>query len=621
MKSLSYSLPTTVRMGLAGTLLALLLCTAPLPEFWITLANYIGLYSLVAIGLVLLTGVTGMTSFGQAAFVGLGAYASAYLCTAWGQSPWLGLFAGIVITVLAACFLGWITLGLSGHFLPLCTIAWGISLFYLFGNMEYLGKFDGITGIPPINIMGIDLNQGRDNFVLIWFCVIWCSVAFCHLMSSKTGRVLKALKGGVLMAESCGVATMRYKLLAFILAAVLAALSGWLYAHLQRAVNPTAFNLTAGIGYLIMAVVGGVGYLGGAVVGAFLITVLNNWLQNILPALLGQSGNYEVIVSGVLLIVLLQKSPKGVWQWVDRFLKPSFIKFAKKTVLFNPTEVNTDVLTLIPSTQQPKLERARIIKTQGSPVNEVILRVIDVHKSFGGLKAVNGVGFELRAAQIMGLIGPNGAGKSTLFNLISGVLTLSSGRIEFLGGEVQTLPARIRSQLGMARSFQHVRLIGQMSALDNVLIGAHARARSSWVHAVFRANLQEERALKEIGLHCLRVVGLESVAQQNADTLSLGQQRLLEIARALASDPVLLLLDEPAAGLRHFEKQELQATLKRLSADQGIGILIVEHDMDFVMGLVDELVVMDFGNPIAQGSPLQVRENPLVIEAYLGGID
>jgi len=364
-----------------------------------------------------------------------------------------------------------------------------------------------------------------------------------------------------------------------------------------------------------------VGYLGGAVVGAFLITVLNNWLQNILPALLGQSGNYEVIVSGVLLIVLLQKSPKGLWQWVDRFLKPLFIKYAKGTVLFNTSEVARDRVNLASSTQQPKLENVRLNRAHNSPVQEVILKVINVHKYFGGLRAVNGVNFELRAAQIMGLIGPNGAGKSTLFNLISGVLPLSSGRIEFLGGEVQSLPARARSQLGMARSFQHVRLIGQMSALDNVLIGAHTRAKTSWLHAVFRANLQEERALKSIGLDCLRVVGLESVAQQNADTLSLGQQRLLEIARALASDPVLLLLDEPAAGLRHFEKQELQATLKRLSADQGVAILIVEHDMDFVMGLVDELVVMDFGNPIAHGSPLQVRENPLVIEAYLGGID
>ena len=613
MKLTPISTPLSVRFGLTISTLIVLLNFIPVPEFWITLANYVGLYSLVALGLVLLTGVTGMTSFGQAAFVGLGAYASAYLSTTWGISPWLGLLAGIVITVITAYALGWITLGLSGHFLPLCTIAWGISLFYLFGNMDYLGKFDGITAIPPINFLGIDLASGRDNFVLIWFFVVWCTVALHHLLNSRTGRVFKALKGGVLMAESCGVETMKYKLLAFVLAAVLASMSGWLYAHLQRAVNPTAFNLTAGIGYLIMAVIGGVGYLGGAVVGAVLITLLNNWLQNILPTLLGQSGNYEVIVSGVLLIVLLQKSPQGVWYWVEHVINPLLPQW-----IVNSRSLSSTTSRLLKGERE---EFARLSQRSITKQDRVVLKVVGAHKSFGGLKAVNGLSFEVHASRIVGLIGPNGAGKSTLFNLISGVLPVSSGRIEFLGQEVQKLPARLRSKLGMGRTFQHVRLIGQMTVLDNVLIGAHLRARSSWVAAIFRTNQKEESALREIGYSCLRDVGLEEVAHQNANTLSLGQQRLLEIARALASDPILLLLDEPAAGLRHFEKEELQVTLKRLSKDQGISILIVEHDMDFVMGLVDELVVMDFGNQIASGDPAKVRENPLVIEAYLGGIE
>ena len=621
-----FSAPSSFRLAIGASALALLIHIVPVPEFWVTLANYIGLYSLVALGLILLTGVTGMTSFGQAAFVGLGAYASAYLSTAWGLSPWFGLLCGVLITMIAAYALGWITLGLSGHFLPLCTIAWGISLFYLFGNMEYLGKFDGITGIPPINFVGLDLTSGRDSFVLIWFCVIWCSLALSHLLNSRSGRVLKALKGGVLMAESCGVPTMRYKLLAFVMAAVLAALSGWLYAHLQRAVNPTAFNLTAGIGYLIMAVVGGIGYLSGAVVGAVLITLLNNWLQNILPALLGQTGNYEVIVSGILLIALLQKSPKGVWYWVDQRLKPlmlkSVSKFIPKSISSNsapPPAVPHSTLEI--KSAQPTIKEVSLNQRQTTQQSGVVLRVQDACKSFGGLKAVNGVNFEVTAGQIVGLIGPNGAGKSTLFNLISGVLPLSSGSVEFLGQKVQDLPARERAVLGMARSFQHVRLIAQMSVLDNVLIGAHLRGRSNWVSAILKTNQSEELKLSELGMRCLAQVGLERTAMQNADTLSLGQQRLLEVARALALDPILLLLDEPAAGLRHFEKQELQATLKRLSVERGISILIVEHDMDFVMGLVDELVVMDFGNPIAQGKPSLVRANPVVIEAYLGGID
>ncbi len=597
-------------LGVFGTVAVFALRWFHPPEFWITLANYIGLYSLVAMGLVLLTGISGMTSFGQAAFVGMGAYASAYLTTVFGLSPWLGLLLGLFTTVVAAYCLGFITLGLSGHYLPLCTIAWGISLFYLFGNMEFLGKFDGITGIPPIDIFGYSLISGADSFILIWVSVLWVCIGLNNILQSRTGRVFRALKGGVLMAESCGVPTLHYKLLVFVMAAVLAALSGWLYAHLQRAVNPTPFNLTAGIGYLIMAVVGGVGYLWGAVLGAVLITLLNNWLQNILPLILGQSGNYEVVVSGLLLIFLLQKYPSGVLSW---FIQKS--DFVKRYFFSTPLQVlqgqdSTELNSTCQLGQLSSKERPVL----GSP----LLSVSNIHKSFGGLKALSGVSFKISAGQIVGLIGPNGAGKSTLFNVISGVLQTSSGSVEYMGREVQTLAARKRASLGMARSFQHVRLIANMSVLENVLIGAHMRGKSSWVGALFGANKKEEELLKQLALYCLDQVGLAHCRDLDANSLSLGQQRLLEIARALATDPNLLLLDEPAAGLRHLEKLQLQKTLLKLSQDKGISILIVEHDMDFVMGLVDQLVVMDFGTPIASGVPSEVRNNPRVVEAYLG---
>ncbi len=596
--------------GVFGTLVLFALRWFQPPEFWITLANYIGIYSLVAMGLVLLTGISGMTSFGQAAFVGIGAYASAYLTTVLGLSPWLGLLLGVVITVFTAYCLGLITLGLSGHYLPLCTIAWGISLFYLFGNMEFLGKFDGITGIPPIDIFGYSLISGSDSFILIWISVLWASIGLNNILQSRTGRAIRALKGGILMAESCGVSTMQYKLLVFVMAAVLAGVSGWLYAHLQRAVNPTPFNLTAGIGYLIMAVVGGVGYLWGAVLGAIFITLLNNWLQNILPSILGQSGNYEVVVSGVLLIFLLQKYPSGVLSW---FIHKA--EFAKS--YFYPSTIKE--LDTIDPIELDSAKPLSHLSSKNCPLRGApLLSVNNIHKSYGGLKALNGVSFKMSAGQIVGLIGPNGAGKSTLFNVISGVVQTSSGSVEYMGREVQALPARKRAILGMARSFQHVRLIANMSVLDNVLIGAHMRGGSSWVDAVFGANKKEEVLLQRLAMQCLDQVGLAHCSGLDANSLSLGQQRLLEIARALASDPNLLLLDEPAAGLRHLEKQQLQTALLGLSRGKGISILIVEHDMDFVMGLVDELVVMDFGNPIATGLPNEVRNNPRVIQAYLG---
>ncbi|MFT5962981.1 MAG: branched-chain amino acid transport system permease protein, partial [Burkholderiaceae bacterium] len=257
-----------------------LLPVLPTPPFWITLANYIGLYAIVALGLVLLTGIGGMTSFGQAAFVGLGAYATAYLTTQLGMSPWLGLLAGLGITALTALALGAITMRLSGHYLPLGTIAWGLSLFYLFGNLDFLGKYDGLNGIPAIELFGLTLKSGRAIYYLIWAVVIVALLALQNLLNSRSGRAMRALNGSALMAEAMGVNTTWMKIVCFVIAALLACLSGWLYAHMQRAVNPTPFGLNAGIEYLFMAVVGGAGYVWGALLGSALLTILKDQLQS-----------------------------------------------------------------------------------------------------------------------------------------------------------------------------------------------------------------------------------------------------------------------------------------------------------------------------------------------------
>ena len=293
-----------------GAVLALALAWGWLPEFTITLLCYIGLYALVAAGLVMLTGVGGMTSFGQAAFVGVGAYATAWVCTspalaaALGGSiaaawlPWLGLLLGLVAAAGVAWFLGAITLKLQGHYLPLCTIAWGLSLYFLFGNIELLGGHTGISGLPPLVVAGVSLAAPRALGPVIWATLLLALWALHNLLDSRAGRALRALKGGRLMAESMGVDTARQRVKIFVLAALMAALSGWFYAHLQRFVNPTPFNLNIGIEYLFMAVVGGAGYLWGAVLGAALITLLKSQLQDLLPRLLGSSGNFEVIVFG-----------------------------------------------------------------------------------------------------------------------------------------------------------------------------------------------------------------------------------------------------------------------------------------------------------------------------------
>ena len=576
---------------------ALVMAAIPLlpgvPPFWIVLLDNIGLSALVAMGLVLLTGVGGLTSFGQAAFCGFGAYTTAVLTTAYGLSPWLTLPLSLLVSGVAAVLLGLVTVRLSGHYLPLGTIAWGIALFYLFSKLEFLGRNDGISGIPPLSIGAFKMLSPGTIYFAIWIAVLICALLTMNLLDSRTGRAIRALRRGHIAAEAFGVETPRAKLLVFIYAAVLAGLSGWLYAHFQRAANPTPFGAQAGIEYLFIAVVGGAGYVWGAVLGAGIVVILKEVLQSYLPYIFGGQSQLETIVFGILLVMLLQLAPGGVWPWLMARL-PS--KSARKKL---------DTSPMLPAR----------IRAAGD--SSLLLQVEKARKQFGGVTAVNDVSFDVHAREIVALIGPNGAGKSTTFNLITGVLPATAGHIAMLGKRIANAPPQEVVKLGVARTFQHVKLVPDMTVLENVAIGAHLRGHSGAISSMFRLDRADETGLLAEAARQIERVGLTDQIDQLAGSLSLGQQRIVEIARALCADPMLLLLDEPAAGLRHMEKQRLAALLRQLR-DGGMSVLLVEHDMGFVMDLADCIVVLDFGTKIAEGTPASIKANPDVIKAYLG---
>ncbi|HEX4112123.1 MAG TPA: branched-chain amino acid ABC transporter ATP-binding protein/permease [Stellaceae bacterium] len=587
---------TAARLRLVGLGAIVLLAVAPalVSPFSVTLLNFIGIYALAALGLVLLTGVGGMLSFGQAAFVGIAAYSTAWATTVQGWSPWLGLLLALALTGAVAVVLGAVTLRLRGHFLSLSTLAWGLAIFFLFGNIDGLGHFTGISDVPPIVIGPLVLRDSDQIFYLIWAVLIAALILSANLLHAREGRAIRALRGGRILVESLGIDGFRVKLATFVLAALLSALSGWLQAHMTRFVSPSPFDVTAGIFYLLMAMVGGIGNLSGAVVGAAIVTLSRNSIQDYLPLVApGAAGQLEIVVFSVLFILLLQRARAGLVPFVLRYLprqKPS------------------------PAGEAAPLER-RLQPARGEPV----LSVEGVTRRFGGLVAVNDVSFELRAGEILGLIGPNGAGKTTMFNLITGVLRADHGRIRFRATEITRQAQRRIARAGIARTFQHVKLRPTMSLLDNVLLGTYARTRSGFFAGALRLDRAEEASARYEAMRQLHRVGLAERAFDFAGSLPLGNQRLVEIARALAADPLLLVLDEPAAGLRRLEKEALVRLLETLRGD-GLTILLVEHDMEFVMGLVDRSVVMDFGAKLCEGPPAEIRRDPRVQEAYLGSV-
>ncbi|MDR5654805.1 branched-chain amino acid ABC transporter ATP-binding protein/permease [Ruixingdingia sedimenti] len=574
---------------------ALLAVPALLGSFAVSLFNLVGIYAITTLGLTLLTGSGGVTSFAQAAFMGVGAYTSTYFSLRLGLDPWLGLLAALALTGLCAAIMGAVTLHLGGHYLPITTLAWAVALFMVFGNLTAVGGHSGIGDIPPITVFGFALDRPHKAFYLVWGVLILTLFGAANLLSSRQGRAISALRGGAALAESLGINAFRLRLVLFLLAAELACVAGWMFAHTQSFISPTSFDLNQGMQILLMSVLGGVGNILGALAGAAAVTFGKNAIQDLVPMLGLNAGTFEIVIFGIAFILIIHKAPKGLSPVLGRFL---------------------------PAAPRPPLGKGgadglHFTRTAAPGGTEVLLQVKNLQKRYGGLVAVDDVSFEVRPATIHAIIGPNGAGKSTTFDLISGMQAPTSGTVHFNGRQITGTPARGLIARGLSRTFQHVRIRPNHSLLENVMMGAHWRMRTGFAAGILRLDRKEERAFAGIAHAALRDVGLDADPHAKAGNLALGPQRLLEIARALASDPRMVILDEPAAGLRAQEKQALAALLRRMR-EAGVTILLIEHDMDFVMGLADRIVVLEFGRLLATGTPDEIRSNERVQAAYLG---
>jgi len=574
------------KLYLSGAALAVAALILLLPTYYVGLLTLAGTNALVCLGLAFLL-AAGQLSLGHAAFLGGGAYASAILARDYGVPPPLAIALAVAACAVAAYVIGRLTLRLRGHYLPLATLAWGIAAYVcLVAATDLTGGASGLSDIPPPRVFGLEFGT-RGMGAVAWIAVGLAFIAYCRIYRGRMGRAARAIKASPTMAAAFGVDVAAAKIRIFVLSAALAALAGGIYAFYMSFLSPTSFSIGVSFNLLIMVVLGGCLHPLGPLLGVLAFTAIELGAQYLIANLLGIPGQMETMLFGLILIVALLRWPNGLLTWVR--LKPPSRPAAPDEAEAAPHSVSTG-------------QR---------------LSVDAVHKRFGGLQALKDVTLDIPPGRITGLIGPNGAGKSTLFNVMTAVLPASGGRVALDG---DALPARAHEVVrrGVARSFQHVQLVPELTVLDNVLIGGHIQGKAGLLSAALGLDRAEERRLAREARAALELVGLADQALRPAASLTLGSQRLVEVARALMARPGVLLLDEPAAGLRGPEKAVLVQLMRKLRDERGMAVLLVEHDMELVMGCVDYLFVLNYGALLAQGERQEVQRNPAVVAAYLG---
>ncbi|MDB5502458.1 MAG: transporter related [Tardiphaga sp.] len=535
-------------------------------------------FAIAVFGLSVVLGLCGQINLAQAAFFGFGAYAVAIGTADYQISYWLCLAAGCVMALLAGALLGMSTLRLGGHYLAMVTISFQQIVTLVMINAIWLTH--GPDGVGKIGRPA--LFQSSQSYLAFSVAMLALVGYFVwHLPQTRLGRAMRAVRDNELAAGVAGIDVFRTKIYAFAICAVLGGLGGGLFAGGFAYVSPDQFSFAESIVFLTMSLLGGVASPIGSAIGTGLLILIPEWLR----FLKSVPGLYLAIY-GLSVILIIRYMPDGIWGFVtaglDRFRRKARVPDAGLPLILAPA------------------------KTGG----EMVLEVTGLAKHFGGLKAVDDVDIAVRRGGVHALIGPNGSGKTTTLNVLSGLYQATAGKVLLDGTDVTTMPPHLRAAAGLGRTFQNIRLFRSMSALENVVIGAERPGNT-----LIGKGSEAELTLR--AMSALSFVGLGPRANELISSFSYGHQRLIEIARALAANPTLLLLDEPAAGLNSSEKLELHELLKRIAA-QGLTILIIDHDMTLVSEAAQHITVLNFGRRIADGESMAVLRHPDVVSAYLG---
>lgn len=603
-------------------------------EYYQGLATTVGITAILAVGLILITGYAGQFSLATGAFYGIGAYSTALLTVKAGVPGLVALVVGAVGAATLAYAIGRPIFRLRGHFLAMGTLALTEIFYLLVNNLYVTGGSSGFGGIEPLSILGKSVDTLRDQFYLTWGVLGLALWAALRIGRSREGRALRALRGHEAAAAACGINIASSKTRIFAGSAFVSSVAGSLYAHQLLYVNPPPFGVLTSIDILAVAVLGGLAGPWGAIIGAILLELVRQAIETNLPSLFGAGsvGAGESLALGLILVLILILRPDGVMGAAGQLVglvqrrgrarrigesgsSPGHLDTAQDHgAIANTNELRAD--RSVEEQTQPMAFSGRL---GNSVEGEVVLLCQGLTRIFGGVHAIEDVDLYLRRGEILAVIGPNGAGKSTMMNLLSGNLSPTRGRVELLGRDVTGKPASHIASCGLARTFQTPSLFRGMNARSNVLVGAHLRGSVGLVRAAVptpAAVREESRLGCEIDEVMTRL-RITHLATQEATELSLGQQKMVEVARAIAQRPQVLLLDEPGAGLNRVEKLALAEQLLNLRRS-GVSLLLIEHDMEFVMRIADRVHVLDFGRTLAVGTPQEIQRNPAVLDAYLG---